>query len=37
MQVYSDGTTLKDHISTELYQEVVDALTPLGMTEEEIG
>ncbi len=37
MQVYSDGTTLKDHISTELYQEVVDALTPLGMTEEEIA
>ena len=37
MQVYSDGTTLKDHISPELYQEVVDALTPLGMTEEEIA
>ena len=37
MQAYSDGTTLKDHIDSELYQEVIDALTPLGMTEAEIA
>ena len=37
MQVYSDGTTLADHISPELYQQVVGALTPLGMKEEEIS
>lgn len=37
MQVYSDGTTLKDHISGELYQEVVEALSPLGMTEKQIA
>ena len=37
MQVYSDGTTLKDHISPELYQEVVEALTPLGTPEEQIA
>lgn len=34
MQVYSDGTTLKDHISEELYADVVAALEPLGMPEE---
>lgn len=34
MQVYSDGTTLKDHIGSELYADVVAALEPLGMTEE---
>lgn len=34
MQVYSDGTTLKDHIAPELYADVVAALEPLGMTEE---
>ena len=28
MQMYSDGTTLKDHISAELYQEVVEAMAP---------
>ncbi|MEY8420228.1 TraB/GumN family protein [Oscillospiraceae bacterium 44-5] len=37
MQVYSDGTTLKDHIDPELYQEVVDALAPLGMPEEQVA
>ena len=37
MQVYSDGTTLKDHIDPELYQEVVEALTPLGTPEEQIA
>ena len=33
MQVYSDGTTLADHINPELYQAVVEALAPLGMDE----
>ena len=37
MQMYSDGTTLKDHIDPELYQEVVEALTPLGTPEEQIA
>ena len=37
MQVYSDGTTLKDHIDAELYQEVVEALAPLGMPEEQVA
>ena len=37
MQVYSDGTTLKDHVDPELYQEVVEALTPLGTPEEQIA
>ena len=34
MQVWSDGTTLKDHISAELYQEVVEALALLGPEEQ---
>ena len=37
MQVYSDGTGLKDHIDGTLYQQVVDALKPLGMTEEQVN
>lgn len=37
MQVYSDGTTLKDHVSAELYQEVVEALAALGMSEAEVS
>ena len=37
MQVYSDGTTLKDHISAELYRQVVEALAPLGMPEEQVA
>lgn len=37
MQLYSDGTTLKDHIDAELYQEVVEALAPLGMSEEQVA
>ena len=37
MQVYSDGTTLKEHIDAELYQEVVKALAPLGMSEEDVA
>ncbi|MFT4146852.1 MAG: TraB/GumN family protein [Mobilitalea sp.] len=32
--VYTDGSTLKDHISTETYQEVVKAATKLGVTED---
>lgn len=31
MQVYSDGTTLADHISPELYQVVVNTASKLGM------
>ena len=34
MQVYSDGTTLADHISPELYQAVVKTLGQMGMEEE---
>ena len=37
MQTYSDGTTLKDHISAELYQEVIGALAPLGMPEDQVA
>lgn len=37
MQTWSDGTTLKDHISAELYQEVVDALAPVGMPEDQVA
>lgn len=33
MQVYSDGTTLADHISPELYQVVVNTLAKMGMDE----
>lgn len=33
MQVYSDGTTLADHISPELYQVVVNTASALGMDE----
>lgn len=35
MQTYSDGTTLKDHISPELYADVVALCGQLGMTEEQ--
>jgi uncharacterized protein YbaP (TraB family) len=35
MQVYRDGTTLKDHIGADLYAKVVAALTPLGLTEDQ--
>lgn len=37
MQIYSDGTTLKDHISAELYQEVVKVLGSLGMPEAQVA
>ena len=37
MQVYSDGTTLADHISPELYQVTVDAAALLGMDEQTVA
>ena len=37
MQTYSDGTTLKDHISEELYAQTVEVFAALGMTEEAIS
>ena len=37
MQVYSDGTTLADHISPELYQATVKAGAQLGMDEQTIS
>lgn len=36
LQVYDDGTTLADHISPELREQVVAALEPLGLTAEQI-
>ena len=37
MQVYSDGTTLADHISPELYQVAVNTLGKMGMSEEKVS
>ena len=37
MQVYSDGTTLADHISPELYQVTVEAAAMLGMDEQTVA
>lgn len=37
MQTYSDGSTLKDHISEELYNQVVEVFAALGMTEEMVS
>ena len=37
MQVYSDGTTLVDHISPELYQVTVEAAAMLGMDEQTVA
>lgn len=37
MQVYTDGTTLKDHISPELYQVVVEAAGQIGMDEQSVS
>lgn len=37
MQVYSDGTGLKDHVSPELYAESVSIFAQLGMTEEQVN
>ena len=37
MQVYSDGTTLADHISPELYQVTVEAAATLGLDEETVA
>ena len=36
LQMYSDGTTLKDHISPALYEEVSTVLTGLGMTQDQV-
>ncbi|NCB63600.1 MAG: TraB/GumN family protein [Clostridia bacterium] len=35
MQVYSDGTTLKDHVSPALYTKAIKVGAELGMTEEQ--
>jgi len=37
MQTYTDGTTLKDHISPELYAQTVQVFATLGMTEEMVA
>ncbi len=37
MQTYSDGTTLKDHISPELYASTVQVFAGLGMSEEAVA
>lgn len=37
MEIYQDGTTLKDHINADLYEQVVAALEPLGLTEDQIA
>ena len=37
MQVYSDGTTLADHISPELYQVVVNTAAQLGLSESAVA
>lgn len=37
MQTYSDGTTLKDHISPELYASTVQVFADLGMSEEAVA
>ena len=37
MQVYSDGTTLADHISPELYQVVVHTAAQLGLDEQAVA
>lgn len=37
MQTYSDGTTLKDHISPELYASTVQVFAGLGMSEEVVA
>ena len=37
MQVYTDGTTLSDHISPELYERTVNVLGGQGITEEVVS
>lgn len=37
IQTYTDGTTLKDHISPELYAQTVQVFAALGMSEEMIS
>lgn len=36
MMFYTDGTTLKDHVSPEVYEKTLLAVSVLGMTEEDI-
>jgi len=37
MQVWSDGTTLADHVSPGLYRAVVDTAAQMGLTEEAVS
>jgi len=37
LQMYSDGSTLADHIDAALYAEVAAALAPLGLTEDMVA
>jgi len=37
MQIYTDGTTLKDHIDADLYDRTVALFGQLGMTEEQVA
>ena len=37
MQVYSDGTTLADHVSPELYQATVETFAQMGLDEEAVS
>lgn len=37
MQVYTDGTTLADHVGEELYTQTVSLFAALGMTEEQVA
>ncbi len=37
LQIYTDGSTLADHISPSLYAEVVEALAAFGMPEEQVS
>lgn len=37
MQMYSDGTTLKDHISAELYAQTVGMFAMLGLSEGQVA
>ena len=37
LQFYSDGTTLADHVSAEVYTEAVAAGATLGLTEEQVA
>lgn len=36
-QMFTDGTTLKDYVSSEVYAQTVEKIVPLGLTEEQIN